>query len=125
MFDQEIDWHFGGHEHLYQRMKPIQMASSQPVLVPEYGIRQDQGTGYLIVPSGGAFPEAQLAPVGKSWELRALLAFPNVPASVNRVAAFSGFSRVNIDGNQISLKTISVLDDQTQVVDEVTYSKSL
>ena len=123
LFDQKIDWHFGGHEHLYQRMKPIQMASSQPVSVPEYGVRRDQGTGYLIVPSGGAFPESALAPTSRSWELRALLAYPNVPATVNTVEAFSGFSRVNIDGSHLSLQTISVVDDATQVIDEINYSK--
>lgn len=123
MFDQEIDWHFGGHEHLYQRMKPIQMGTSQPISVPEYGTRSDQGTGYLIVPAGGAFPESQLAPVSRSWELRALLAYPNVPASVNTVPAFSGFSKVTIDGSQISLKTFSVVGSISQVIDEVSYSK--
>ncbi len=123
MFDQEIDWHFGGHEHLYQRMKPIQMGSSQPVTVGEYGTDRDQGTGYIVVPSGGAFPESQLAPVTRSWELRALLAFPVVPSSVNTVPAFAGFSRVTIDGSQIQLRTFSVVDTVSQVVDEVTYTK--
>ena len=79
-------------------MKPIQMGTSQPISVAEYGTRTDQGTGYLIVPSGGAFPESQLAPVSRSWELRTLLAFPIVPASVNTVPAFTGFTKVWYDG---------------------------
>jgi hypothetical protein len=124
MFNRVLDWHFGGHEHLYQRMRPIEAGSQGPVCGEAYGPGPGEGVGYLVVPSGGVFPNANLVPRSQNPEARSLLAFPDVATTVDAVPAFSGFTRVDIDGPAISIRTYNVtLSGRFTLVDEVSYTK--
>lgn len=123
-FTNNLDWHFGGHEHLYQRMKPIDFRGSAPACMSEYGTAPGQGVGYLVVPSGGAFPESQLVSRQQSSEARAVLAFPDVAPTRDRVAGFAGFTRVEVTGPSISLRTFGLdAGGQSMLIDSLQYTK--
>lgn len=124
MFNQVLDWHFGGHEHLYQRMRPIEFADQVAVCGQDYGNDPGQGVGYLIVPSGGVFPNGNLVSRAQNSDARALLAFPDVATTVDSVQTFSGFTRVDIEGSSIAIRTYNVtLSGRFSVADEISYSK--
>lgn len=128
LFDGVLDWHFGGHEHLYQRMKPIKNAGDDPEIVSRYGLSSDKGVGYLVVPSAGVPGGADLVSVADRPELRERLAFPVVARDVVRVEQFVGYTRVDIRGSAVDLKVYSLPatgDAPAAIIDRVQYDKSV
>lgn len=129
LFAGIVDWQFSGHEHLYQRMKPLSLAADgrgDPLIRSWYGTSPDrnEGVGYLVVPSGGVVPESSLVPFQQNQGLRSLIAYPLVSSSTNRAPTFSGFARIDLDANHMELKTYSVDDAQrAQLIDTVSYEK--
>lgn len=64
LFDGAVDWVFCGHEHRFQRFKPLRYRSlaqgdgQLPLLAPSgnYGTGSADGVGYLVMPSSGQWP---------------------------------------------------------------------
>jgi hypothetical protein len=127
LFDGRVDWVFSGHEHLYQRFKPLKYNASF-ASSGEYGTQRDRGVGYLIVPPAGNLPESKLVASGsRVSRYRGRLAYPEVTSESSLVKSEIGFVRVVIDGMTIDLKTygMGTLESpvQSNVIDHVTYRK--
>jgi hypothetical protein len=125
LFDGIVDWHFGGHEHLYQRTKPLREADRQVKIMPEYGTGPNNGVGYLIVPAGGVSPAVDLVATSAQRDSRERLAFPVVGASVNTVPGVIGYTRVDITGAAIDLRVFSIPEQggAATVIDRTRYRK--
>jgi hypothetical protein len=126
LFDGKLDWVFGGHEHLYQRMKPLRynatLASSG-----NYGRGANDGVGYVAIPAAGAWPEVGLiASTDPKAYYRDRLAFPSVPSSSDTTASENGYVIVSIDGPTMQLETWGVGGPGAPVaphlIDQVAYS---
>ncbi|MGC4119561.1 MAG: hypothetical protein QM765_34320 [Myxococcales bacterium] len=99
LFDGRVDWVFCGHEHLYQRHKPLRYNAT---LVSEHGNGPGQGVGYVVTPPGGTWPNADLVPLtDPKGYYRDRLAYP-APADV--VPSEVGFVKVHLDARTISLE---------------------
>ena len=129
LFNGVIDWDFSAHEHLGQRMAPMNVAGSSPAVVSAYGIRPGAGTGFLVTPAAGAVPEGQLLEnAASNGNIRDLVAYPAKDAA-NPIAPFNGFERVDIDGDQIHLRMFGASRSRDDAVrgfyvrDEIQYSK--
>ncbi len=128
LFDGKVDWVFAGHEHLYQRFKPIQYNAKVLDLV-KYGTRADEGVGYMIVPPAGNMPEEMIVSATSSdvARYRKRLAYPVPEPGSSKVNSEIGFVIVAIDGKTINLKTFGMgtLDSArpSHLVDTVNYSK--
>ncbi|MBT3224128.1 MAG: hypothetical protein HN348_34100, partial [Proteobacteria bacterium] len=125
LFDGVVDWYFGGHEHLYQRLVPIQYNAD---LVSEYGNGTDQGVGYMILPPAGNYPEKGIVASDSTYShYRERLAYPPVEEDSSYVESEIGFVTVEISGQTITLKSWGMGDFFTNITpwvrDEVSYSK--
>jgi len=123
LFDDKVDWVFCGHEHLYQRFKPLRFATSGPVatVVPSYG-GPGGGVGYLVAPVGGHDPpESSL--LGAADPLRSMLASPagSEIAGDSLVNPFVGFVKVTVSGKSFQLTTHAL--GQTTPRDQVSYTR--
>jgi hypothetical protein len=122
LFDGMVDWVFCGHEHLYQRSKPIRYNAQ---LVSAYGNGSGDGVGYVVTPPAGAWPHGQLVPSSdpKAY-YRDRLAYPS-PADM--VSSEVGFVLVSLSGRTFTLQALGLGSLQTpvpaHVVDELTYTK--
>jgi hypothetical protein len=126
LFDSTIDWHFGGHEHLYQRTKPLRDANGNPRIESAYGLRSDEGVGYIVVPSSGVPASSELLPARvNGGELRERLAYPSVPNNVNSVPSVIGYARVDIEGDDIDIQIFqrTPQSERATVVDRVQYRR--
>jgi hypothetical protein len=107
------DLHFSGHEHMYQRSVPLDFEFLQQ---PDYGAGTGRGTGYVIFPSAGAWPEAGLGNGSRSF-----LAFAGNDGKGN--ASGNGFTRIDIKDNELHLRTYQTLSplykSGTELVDEI------
>lgn len=126
-FDGTVDWVFSGHEHLYQRTKPMRYNG---IIAPSgvYGRGSQDGVGYLITPPAGACPETQIvAWDGAIAHYRSRLAYPVPVAQQDTVASEQGFVIVHLQGKQITIRTYgvgtTVAPADVHMVDEVTYTK--
>jgi hypothetical protein len=117
LFDDQVDWVLCGHEHLYQRFKPLRYADK---VVAKYG-GPGGGVGYVIAPAAGHDPpEDTLLPAANP--ARALLAYPVPPTVVNdKVSKWAGWVRFSINGASLDLKAISI--DQAAPMDSASYTK--
>lgn len=105
----KIDWVFGGHEHMYQRTKPVRYGgiNSSGVwgkVAPKYGRGAADGVGYLMAPAAGHFPpEASL--LKASTPERGLLAYPGA-AQINgdKITTWVGFVMAEVKGKTLTLK---------------------
>lgn len=127
LFDGVVDWVFTGHEHLYQRMKPMRYNG---IIAPSalYGRGSQDGVGYLITPPAGAWPESTVvAWDGATAHYRNRLAYPVPVEQQNTVASEQGFTIVQLQDKQITLRSYgmgtTVAPAALHVVDEVTYTK--
>lgn len=109
LFNDAIDWVFGGHEHLYQRFKPIRhggLDSSGKVIskvAASHG-GTGGGVGYLIAPAAGHDPPNGSL-VGASNPMRGLLAWPPASAITNdKVDPWVGFVVVQVAGTSITIQ---------------------
>jgi hypothetical protein len=126
LFDQKVDWVFGGHEHMYQRMLPLRNAADSPYTVDTYGTGSGDGVGYLIVPSSGVPSATNLVPMSSHSQLRNLLAYPSVPAEQTRIDPSVGFARVEVSDNNILFSVLSVGEGSMtspRQLDSISYSK--
>jgi len=127
LFDGKLDWVFGGHEHLYQRTRPMRFngikASSS-----NYGRGPNDGIGYVVVPPAAAWPETTLIPSTdpKSY-YRDRLAYPVVPMSTDTAPSENGYVVVDLDGNAFHLETWGVggpgAPANPHLIDQVTYTR--
>ena len=78
LFDGAVDWVFGGHEHLYQRMEPIRY-EAQEAPSGQYGRGEQDGVGYIVLPPAGNWPSDDLFDLDSMYaDGRELLAYPVV-----------------------------------------------
>jgi hypothetical protein len=103
LFDGNVDWAFFGHEHLYQRMLPLQynavMASSA-----SYGIGPEDGVGYAVTPPAGNMPHTTVIDYyDAEADRRDRVAFPELDVG-NQVASECGYLTVDLTATSISLK---------------------
>lgn len=117
MASQVVDFHFSGHEHLYQRSVPLDWHLGRQT---EYGVGPDRGTGYVVLPSAGAWPEPGLRDNGSER-----VVFAGSDGSGN--TAGNGFVRVDIRDNALLMRTFQTLSVNSpsgiQLVDQVTVQK--
>jgi len=118
-FSHKIDWFFGGHEHLYQRMKPLIYSQNKIQLTENYGNQVGQGVGYLIVPSAGVAPNQRLSN-NESLFKKQYLASNHLEKS-RFVGGNIGYSTVSILNKSIRIQTWSIYQDQP--IDRTAYSK--
>lgn len=117
LFDDKVDWVLCGHEHLYQRFKPLRYSDK---VVAKYG-GPGGGVGYVIAPVAGHDPPEDTL-LGAGNPARALLAYPVPPTVVNdKVSKWAGWVRFSVSGASLDLKAISI--DQAAPMDSVSYSK--
>ena len=76
LFDSRVDWVLTGHEHIYQRFHPMRYVAE---LVDSYGLGEDQGVGYLVLPSAGNRTYTDVVQEGQEGaDQRELVAFPEL-----------------------------------------------
>jgi hypothetical protein len=126
LFNDTVDWVLCGHEHLYQRFKPLRYAGLDGAgdviskTTGSYG-GAGGGVGYLIAPPAGHDPPADKL-VEPSHPMRARLASPPPVSRVqNKVAQWVGFVVVNVSGKTIDIKAYAL--GQAAPVDDVSYKK--
>ncbi len=116
LFPGTLDWHFAGHEHMYQRMKPIGHGG---YVQPEYGLGANGGTGYMVLPSAGAYPEAGFNP--------SVAPYAFVGYSGNGGDSGNGFVRVDVQSGEARLLVyqlrVSETASQMRLVDQVSIRK--
>jgi hypothetical protein len=117
LFDDQLDWVLCGHEHLYQRSKPLRYSGK---VVSSHG-GSGGGVGYLIAPVAGHDPpEETLLPA--SNPARALLAYPTPPTVVNdKVSPWAGFVQITVNGKSLQIQAHSI--DESAPKDSLSYSK--
>ncbi len=125
LFDGRLDWQFGGHEHLYQRMKPLRDAERRPRPVERYGRNGVDGVGFVVVPASGTAGSTGLVTDEDHAHYRDRLAFPIVAPSDHRVDSWIGYLRVEINGPRFQMEAVRVpaSGGESQVVDRVDYAK--
>ncbi len=99
----KVDWHFSGHVHLYQRVRPIIAAASSFEYRKEYGRAPAQGLGYLVVPPAGQWPRYASLP---AMELE-LAAYPQDQGDT---AYETGFAIVETAGDTFQLRVYGMGD---------------
>ncbi len=126
-FDGALDWVFSGHEHLAQRIHPMSyngaMASSG-----DYGRGSDQGVGYLIAPPAGNAPSVRIvSPDSPDAHYRDRLAFPTFGSEDTEADSEVGFVRVDLDGEQFTLRIYGMGDLDVAVSphvrEEISYTR--
>jgi hypothetical protein len=125
LFDGALDWVFCGHEHLYQRHRPLRYNGQ---LANDYGRGANEGVGYLIVPPAGVWPADQLIPHGDpKGYYRDRLAYPVVAAPNDTAPSELGFVAVDVTGTSITLTTYGLgtitSPQAAHVVDTASYTK--
>jgi hypothetical protein len=127
LFEGLVDWHFGGHEHLYQRFQPLVDVAGAARPVARYGTAAGQGVGFLVVPASGVAGGTALARGATHPELRERLAYPRLAAGTDEVASPIGYTRVDLDGSRITLRVFMLPESgngAAVVVDQVQYDKA-
>lgn len=125
LFDGALDWVFCGHEHLYQRMKPLRYNAQ---LVSSYGRTLSDGVGYLVLPPAGVRVSSEILSEGDpKGYYRDRLAYPLPESGQTLVPSENGFVVVTVNGASITIQTIGLGSaDQSQlphVLDELSYTK--
>jgi hypothetical protein len=126
-FDGVIDWHFSGHDHLYQRSIPLRW-EAEPAPSGQYGNGETDGVGYIVVPSGGDATYSRIVPEGHPRsECRQLMAYPTIEEGQSEVDSELGFVAVTLDGPSIQIETwaLGTLEDPVppHLIDSVSYTK--
>jgi len=114
LFNNVMDWVFTGHVHVFQSFKPIRYPST---VVSNFGNKTNEGTGYLIVPPAGNWPETGYLSSFKSWL--------NYPASES--PSEIGFTKVLITNRSIAINTYMMgtmsIFTNCRIVDSISYTK--
>jgi Calcineurin-like phosphoesterase len=110
LFGGVIDWVLGGHEHLYQRSKPLQSVSGSGgqvsgKVVANYGRGPGDGVGYLIAPAAGHDPPEDTL-VKASDPLRGGLAYPTAAeiSGKDTITPWVGFVTLELKAKSMSLR---------------------
>jgi len=130
-FNGKLDWSITGHVHEYQRVKPVEATQwTLDFSKTGYGRDSNQGVGYLIAPPAGQWPRNN-----SSSDMDQLAFYPH---NENGVGYEIGFSIINVDGDNFSLKTYGMggvgtrvqpagyrdNDDRTKhLLDSISYNK--
>jgi len=126
LFGGKIDWVFGGHEHMYQRTRPVRYGGVNSagvfgVKAAKYGRGGADGVGYLMAPGAGHYPaEGNL--LKSSAPERALLAYPGAAQiSGDKITPWVGFVMAEIKGKNLTLRAYQL--GKATPRDQVTYTK--
>ncbi len=125
LFDGTVDWVFCGHEHMYQRTKPLRYNGQ---LATSYGNGGSDGVGYLVVPPAGVWPGDTLIPHDhEKGYYRDRLAYPVVAPPSNTAPSELGYVAVDIDDKTITITTYGFGTIETpvarHVIDQHSYTK--
>ena len=102
LFDSRVDWVLTAHEHLYQRFHPMRYEAE---LVDDYGLGDDDGVGYLVLPSAGYTTYDDVVPVDEDGgEQRALLAWPELEPDSDQTPAQVGFAVMDLTPELLELQ---------------------
>ena len=105
LFEDTVDWHISGHEHIPQRSFPLRY-DGQLAASGDYGVGSDDGVGYLVLPSAGSYPGSTLAnPTTPEGPVRDLIAFPDLTDGHTTEDAELGFAVVTVDLTGLTLET--------------------
>jgi hypothetical protein len=126
LLEGTVDWVFMGHEHLFQRMSPIQ---NDAVAAPSglYGIGPDDGVGYIVTPPAGNNPHDRViaADDPDAAEL-ALVAAPEIGDS-EYVESEVGYLTVDVTATTLRIRTwgLGTWDEPVDswLRDELEYSR--
>ena len=101
LFDGQVDWVVTGHEHIYQRFHPMRYAAE---LVGSYGTDDDQGVGYLVLPSAGNKTMTSVVDAqARGGDQRGMLAFPELEEGVNETPVAVGFAVADLTRHTMEL----------------------
>jgi hypothetical protein len=127
-FNQKIDWVLSGHVHTYQRVRPVTATNASMTFRSEYGRSSTQGVGYLVAAPSGQWPRISSAAPMKTE----LASYPQYQGAC---AYETGFTIIQINGSDFSLKTYGLGDvnnqnvagygdsGQKRLIDSVTYTR--
>jgi hypothetical protein len=105
LFEGNLDWAFFGHEHLYQRMVPLEF-NANFAGSGNYGIGPDDGVGYIVTPPAGNWTHDQLVgPDHEDANRRDRVAFPEVDPESAFVATEIGYITVDLTATSLHLRT--------------------
>jgi hypothetical protein len=114
LYNGRLDWHFGGHEHLYQRSYPLNLLSGKPKRKQSH----KTGVGYMVIPSISQKPGSHILDNEAS---RTAIAFPGTGEGI---ITGNGFTRVDIKAKKIHLRTFFLNSYYLlQLIDEISYEK--
>jgi hypothetical protein len=120
-FPGVVDWTFNGHEHLYQRMKPLSVDRGTVTIASKYGTEIDAGVGYLVTPPAGIQQNPSFISDPDALDR---LGFPT---SNLRHRSYNGYTRVDISGKRLTLRTYVTKDRSSngkfELLDSVQYEK--
>jgi hypothetical protein len=125
LFQDQLDWVLCGHEHVYQRSRPIRYlgevnGKESATTVATYG-GPGGGVGYLVAPVAGHDPPGDTF-VPNTDPSRALLAYPTASLIVgDKVAPWAGFTRITVTGKTIQIQTFAL--GQSVPKDTLSYGK--
>jgi len=127
LFDNRLDWHFSGHEHLYQRYVPM-LHSGLAASSGEYGLSKDQGVGYMVMPAAGGTTQPNLVDADtREGDMLPLVAYPPIEEGQTVTPSEHGFVVVEIDGRTITITSWALGNDnlprEPYILDQISYTK--
>jgi len=128
-FTGKVDWVFNGHEHAYQRFKPMQTAENNGTdLKKRYGRADEYGVGYIVLPSAGQNVGHYDDPKGGLYygsRYKNRLAYPTNKGQTTHM----GFVEVEVEGQKITVKALGIGEKgrvrPIQEFDRCTYEKGV
>ncbi len=124
LFNDRVDWVLSGHEHLYQRLRPLRYTGQDEkgtvTSAPASSYGPGSGVGYLVTPAFGQLPASALVPAATSE--RALLVRPGADeVSSDAIQGWNGFVRITLDGRTLQLEAFE--HGRATPRDRISYSK--
>ncbi len=127
LFDGEVDWHITGHEHLYQRMLPLQYEATE---APSglYGQETDDGVGYMVLPTAGSSGGTTVVdPTDTDAYVRELIGYPTMPTKSTTVTSELGFVTLEVDGTDMTITSYGLGEyakaEAVEVIESYTYTR--
>ncbi len=124
LFDGNVDWHFSGHEHLYQRFEPLQYEAT---IAPSgsYGVGTDDGVGYVVLPPAGTGGSSGLIdPEDPEAGVRDLLAFPVIAADTTSHEGQIGYVIIEVGAADLTLSAWGLGSSSSPVPEQLLESVS-
>ena len=127
LFDGNVDWHFSGHEHLYQRFEPLQYEATLATS-GSYGVGSDDGVGYIVLPPAGTGTSGSLIdPEDPEATVRELLAFPAIAEDATHHDGELGWVIVEVGAADLTISAWGVGSSSSatapQLLESISYGR--